>query len=219
MGVTTPARINVGLARYTLTSFGDRIYARIGQPPPTAPPMTRMGIRPDRPTSPSFVVAVDRSAQGKLLWKREASEIALPKRRPEGGVGSRNAVFEGSPVADARNVYVALTDRIEMTATYVACLDAETGSTRWVRYICEANSNIDPFLRRRPRDRATELLTLDGPTGYVPDQPRRRGVARRRDRERPLAGHLPLAGPERRRLEESRVPRPQPRLSSTTVAW
>ncbi len=115
--------------------------------------------------APSAIVAIDRTAQGKLLWKREATEIALPRRQAGGGVGSRNAVFEGSPVADARNVYVALTDRIEMTATYVACLDAETGATRWVRYICEANSNIDPFLGGG-FEVSHRLLTLDGPTVY-----------------------------------------------------
>ncbi len=36
-------------------------------------------------------------------------------------------MFEGAPVADARSVYVGLTDRVEMTASYVVCLDAETG--------------------------------------------------------------------------------------------
>ncbi len=164
IGATTSARVNVGLARHTLTSFGDRIYARLGQPPPTTPPMTRMGIGPTF-TSPSFIIALDRSAQGKLLWRREAMEIALPKRQANGGVGSRNAIFEGAPVADAHNVYVAITDRIEMTATYVACLDAETGSTRWVRYICEANANIDPFLGGGP-EISHRLLTLDGPALY-----------------------------------------------------
>ena len=92
------------------------------------PTMNRMGMGMGMVSS-SFIVALDRSAQGKLLWRREASEIALPRRQAGGGVGSKNAVFEGSPVADAHSVYVAITDRIEMTATYVVCLDPETSNT------------------------------------------------------------------------------------------
>ncbi len=74
-------------------------------------------------------------------------------------------MFEGSPVADARNVYVAMTDRIEMTATYVVCLDADSGATRWVRYICEANANVDPIFGGG-LEISHRLLTLDGPTLY-----------------------------------------------------
>ncbi len=111
----------------------------------------------------SYIVAVDR-AQGKVLWKREASDVPLPKRQAGGGVPSRNAVFEGSPVADARNVYVAITDRIEMTATYIACLDPETGSTRWIRYICEANANVD--FNSFGFEISHRLVTLDGPNLY-----------------------------------------------------
>jgi cellulose synthase operon protein C len=163
MGGASAQKPSAGLARYTLTAFGDRIFARIGQPPSSSPPMNRMGMGMS-PPGPSYIVAVERT-QGKLLWKREASDIPLPKRQVGGGIGSKNAVFEGSPVADARNVYVAITDRIEMTATYVVCLDAETGATRWARYICEANSNVDP-LSSAGFEISHRLVTLDGPTLY-----------------------------------------------------
>lgn len=165
MGSPTPTRPSSGLARYTLTSFGDRIYARIG-PPPSTMPMNRGGFGPSF-TGTSAIVALDRSAQGKLLWRKEATEIVLPKRQPGGGAGSRNAVFEGSPVADAQNVYVGITDRIEMTAAYVACLDARNGATRWIRYICEANANanFDAF-GSAGFEISHRLLTLDGPSLY-----------------------------------------------------
>ena len=115
--------------------------------------MNRMGIGPGA-ASTSFVVAVSRSAAGaRCSGSARRRRSPCPSGRPR--AGSRNAVFEGSPVADARNVYVAITDRIEMTATYVACLDAETGATRWVRYICEANANVDPFLGGGARRSAT----------------------------------------------------------------
>ncbi len=164
VGLSSPPRPNPGLGRYTLTAFGDRIFARVG-PPPSTSPQRAMGMGGISPPSPSFIVAVDRSTQGKLLWKREASEIPLPKRQLGAGVGSKNAVFEGTPVADAQNVYVAITDRIEMTASYIACLDAESGSTRWVRYICEANANIAPF-SSVSFEISHRLVTLDGPTLY-----------------------------------------------------
>ena len=164
MGAPMPPRGTTGLARYTLTAFGDRVFARIGQPPTSMPTMNRMGMGLGVVSS-SYIVAVDRTAQGKLLWNRKASDILLPRRQAGGGVISMNAVFEGSPVADAENVYVALTDRIEMTATYVACLDAASGATRWVRYVCEANANVDPMIGGG-FEISHRLITLDGPTLY-----------------------------------------------------
>jgi len=152
-----------GLARHTLTSFGNKIYARLG-PPPSPPPIGRINMGKTF-TNPSFVIALKRTEHDPvLLWKREAGEIRLDKRQAGGGATSRNAVFEGSPVADAHNVYIALTDRIEMTATYVVCLDAETGSTRWGRFICEGNANVNPFGGNPEINH--RLLTLDGPSIY-----------------------------------------------------
>ncbi|HEY2155266.1 MAG TPA: PQQ-binding-like beta-propeller repeat protein, partial [Isosphaeraceae bacterium] len=77
----------------------------------------------------------------------------------------RSASFEGTPVADARGVYVVLTDRSEMTSTYVACLDSETGNPRWVRYICEANTTAN-FQGSSSPEINHRLLALDGPTIY-----------------------------------------------------
>ena len=112
--------------------------------------------------APNYIVAIDRSSEGKFLWERPASDIALPKR-PGNGF-SPSAAFEGTPVADAKNVYVGLTDRAEMTACYVVCLDAETGDPRWIRYVCEANANAEPYSPNF--EIAHRLLTLDGPTLY-----------------------------------------------------
>ena len=166
VGPAAATRSAGGLARFTLTAQGSRVYARIGPPPTTTMTMNRMGMGMGFGGAPSSsIVALDRSSpdSGKLLWKREALEISLPKRNAAGG--SRNAVFEGTPIADDRNVYVAMTDRIEMTATYVACLDAETGATKWVRYVCEANANADQFTGGG-LEISHRLLSLDGPTLY-----------------------------------------------------
>ena len=150
-----------GLPRYTLTAVGNRVYARMGPPAGASVFPRRMGI-PAPSRTPSYIVAVDRESDGKLLWTREATDVALPKRPGDGT--SASAVFEGAPVADAHSVYVGLTDRVEMTATYVVCLDANTGATRWIRYVCEANANNDPL--SPTFEIAHRLLTLAGSTLY-----------------------------------------------------
>jgi outer membrane protein assembly factor BamB/tetratricopeptide (TPR) repeat protein len=159
------------LARYTLTAFGDRIYARLG-PPPAVNFIGNgrngfqggFGRAEFGGTSASYVVALDRATEGKVLWKRAASEIALPKR--QGDASNRATSFEGTPVADGRNVYIALTERAQMTATYVACLDADSGVTRWIRYVCEANTSTAGMTGNAANEISHRLLTLDGPTVY-----------------------------------------------------
>ncbi len=162
--VSEATRTTLSLARYTLTAVGDRVYARMG-PPPSAATTGGMGRFQGgmgmAGASPSYVIALDRAAEGKLLWKKSATEVVLPR----GKAGGRPSAFEGTPVADARGVYVVLTERSEMTSTYVACLDAETGATRWVRYICEANTSANLFSSTSPEINH-RLLTLDGPTLY-----------------------------------------------------
>ena len=157
----TAGQMISGLPRYTLTAVGNRVYARMGPPAGTSVYPRRMGI-PSPSRSPSLIVAVDRASDGKLLWNCDATKIALPKRPGDGK--SLSAVFEGTPVADEHSVYVGLTDRVEMTATYVVCLDAATGATRWIRYICEANANNDPL--SPTFEIAHRLLTLAGSTLY-----------------------------------------------------
>ena len=83
----------------------------------------------------SSIIALDWNTQGKLLWERKSTSIALPNRPADRNGNNRTVSFEGTPVADARNVYVAVTDRREQTATYIACFDADTGASRWIRYL------------------------------------------------------------------------------------
>ena len=159
-----------GVPRYTLTAFGDRIYARLG---PTNWLSGMGGMRPMGGEAQSYILAVERSTEGKQVWKKRAVDVPLPKRQAD--AASRSTGFEGTPVADARSVYVAMTDRREQTATYVACLDAETGAPRWVRYLGAASSDADnmmgmggfgPMTVAPPSDFGHRLLSLDGPTVY-----------------------------------------------------
>jgi outer membrane protein assembly factor BamB/tetratricopeptide (TPR) repeat protein len=159
-------RGNPGIPRYTLTAVGTRIYARMGSLAPSYFGMGRQGG-----TSSSYILALDWSAQGKMLWMQKAAELSLPNR-PADRV-SRTVNFEGTPVADSRNVFVAVTDRRELTATYIVCFDAETGARRWVRYLGAASSDVDNFMPMGmglggpvPGDFGHRLLTLDGPYLY-----------------------------------------------------
>ena len=220
-GSTTPRtrcpqanRGNTGIPRYTLTAVGHRIYARMG----AATPSGYMGMNRSGTLGSSSIIALDWSAQGKLLWQRKASDLVLPNRPAD---RNRSINFEGTPVADNQNVYVAVTDRREQTATYVACFDAETGNRRWVRYLGAASSEIDNFMAmghglRCPASRATTatgLLSLDGPflyyqtnLGAVVALEAETGVG-------PLGRHLSPAGLGPRRAGER--PRPESRRSCT----
>ena len=136
--VPVASKSTVGVPRFTLTAQGDRVFARMGLT--TFPYPSRMGGGMVG-GSQSYLVAVDRATEGKKLWKKPASEV-VPSAKP-GDNANRNLGFEGTPVADPRSVYVAMTDRREQTSTYVAALDAETGATRWVRYLGAASSDAE----------------------------------------------------------------------------
>lgn len=140
--------------RYTLTAHGDRIYARLES---AGSPQGSGGV----------IVALEnsREVEGKLKWVVAAGEIELPRRRG-GAVGEPiTPAFEGSPVADGRHVYVALTAAATETWVYVACLDAATGEPAWVKYLGNASSGFDMMrnqqLGAEPGDR---LLSLEGQT-------------------------------------------------------
>jgi outer membrane protein assembly factor BamB/tetratricopeptide (TPR) repeat protein len=165
-------RIVGSIPRYTLTAVGHRIFVRTGV---TSPPYFP-GVGPLPSRGASSIVALDWNTQGKLLWEQKSSAVVLPNRPPDRS-SNRTVSFEGTPVADARNVYVALTDRREQTATYIACLDADTGTSRWVRYLGTASSTdgdnfigfggmAGPFSGGGSGDYNHRLLSLNGPTLY-----------------------------------------------------
>jgi outer membrane protein assembly factor BamB len=161
-------RFSLGVPRFTLSAFGDRIYARMGPTGTPPPAFGRGGGAPQQ----SAIVAVDRSSDGKLLWKRSSTEITMPRRPAD--ANNRPMGFEGTPVADARCVYAAMTDRRELTSSYVVALDAETGAQRWIRYLGAASSDAENMMMggmgmgfpTMPTDLGHRLLSLDGPTVY-----------------------------------------------------
>ena len=172
--VPQATRNAAAIPRYTLTAVGSRIYARMGFVSTTtyAGRGARFGPMTIGEIGSSSIVALDWNTQGKLLWEQKSANFELPDR-PAGA--TRTVNFEGTPVADLRNVYVAVTDRREQTATYVACLDAETGTRRWIRYLGTATPEFDhaggfgmgmTWNINTPGDYHHRLLSLDGPTLY-----------------------------------------------------
>ena len=172
MGVHMPVarRPNTAVPRYTLTAVGHRIYARLG----TMITQFFPGMNGMSGNGASSIVALDWDTQGKLLWEQKSTSVVLPDRLPDKN-NTRTISFEGTPVADLENVYVAVTDRREQTALYIACFDAATGASRWVRYLGTAPPEVVnmfgggmpmPFGLTSPNDFNHRLLTLDGPTLY-----------------------------------------------------
>jgi outer membrane protein assembly factor BamB len=162
-------KFNSGIPRYTLSAVGNRIYARMG----AATPSLYLNMNRQGASLSSSLVALDWGAQGKLLWVQRASDLVLPNRPAD---RKPSVSFEGTPVADDRNVFIAVTDRREQTATYVACFEADTGALRWVRYLGAAASEADNFLGGMGMgmgfggvvagDYGHRLLSLDGPSLY-----------------------------------------------------
>ena len=160
------------IPRHTLTAVGHRIYARMGATTASPGFMTQMGGMP--PRGSSSIIALDWNTQGKLLWEVKSTAINLPNRPPDRNGINRTVIFEGTPVADGRNVYVAVTDRRERTETYIACLDAETGAGRWIRYIGSASPDGGGMMGMQMQfggmpassDFNHRLLSLEGPALY-----------------------------------------------------
>lgn len=159
------ARGNVRSARHSLTAAGDRIFARLG-------PTGSSGGQGN-----SEVVALDLARQGAFLWKVKASEVEVPNRARE--ARNRAAIgFEAAPAADARSVYVALSETGPQISTWVACLSAETGQVRWIQFVCSAPPvvaengggfggmmmNMAPITP--PPDAGQRMLTIDGGSVY-----------------------------------------------------
>ena len=109
----------LGVPRYTLTAADGKLYARMG------PAITN---RPQEATDVfhgACLVCLDLEAQGRLLWKTA----------PEEGWA-----FEGTPLAARGNVYVAMRRGDIRPQVHVACFDAQTGSLRWRRFVCAAET-------------------------------------------------------------------------------
>ena len=88
-----------GIPRYTLTAFGNRIYARLGSQ--SAAYFSGTGSRGVELDRRSRLEHAGKTARGN----RARATLALPNRPPDRN-NNRTISFEGTPVADGGSVYV-----------------------------------------------------------------------------------------------------------------
>ena len=116
-GVLEPG--GIGTARHTMTIADHRLYARMGSG------VTTLSQQPGRARAVNYLVCLDLQSQGRLLWKAV----------PEDGWA-----YEGAPLVCNDDVYVTMRRSDIRPQAYVACLDARTGTRRWLRFICAAET-------------------------------------------------------------------------------
>ncbi len=111
----------LGLARFSSTIRGDRLYARMGLPATIAPTLTGSGEAPE-----NFLVCLDISDQGRLLWK-----VSPP---------GRDWAFEGPPLVHEDTVYTLLRRSDVPSQVHLVAYSADRGESRWQRFLCAADS-------------------------------------------------------------------------------
>jgi outer membrane protein assembly factor BamB len=134
--------ITLGRPQFTMTACERKLYARMGNPWTDQPNRGRMS------SEDSYLVGIDLAGEGRLLWK------TLPE--------SEDWSFEGSPLSDGRNVYVALRRTDIRPQAHVACYDARTGKQKWRRFLCSAETPARGYFAEMTH----QLLTLDHGTLY-----------------------------------------------------
>ncbi len=122
------SRRRLGVPRFTLTAFGQTLFARVGSQ------LTGWPADESGPHENGYLVALDLTAQGRQL-----PEFHNPLDHPR-FARDRNWVFEGSPLTDGANLFVAMRRNDVRPQAHVACFDARTGALRWRRFVCSAET-------------------------------------------------------------------------------
>jgi len=133
----------LGIAQCTMTAHHGKLYARMGTAVTSRPQEEEQDFRP------GYLVGIDLATEGGVIW--------WPPLTPEPGWA-----FEGSPVADEANIYVAMRRSDVRPQAHVACFDARTGRRRWRTLICSAETPAGGIFYETTHN----LLTLEGETIY-----------------------------------------------------
>lgn len=134
---------NLGVPRFTMTVFDGRLYARMGSA------VTSRPREPELARGVGYLVCLDLAAEGRMVWKIEPPE--------------RDLAFEGSPVTDGAEVYVAMRRSDIQPQIHVACFEASSGQLRWRQSVCAAETPARGMLYETTHN----LLTLHRDTIYV----------------------------------------------------
>lgn len=113
----------LGVPRFTMTADRGRLYARMGSQV-TSRPLEAFDGR-----SGGYLVCLDLEAEGRQLWK-----IGLD--RPE----DEKWAFEGSPLVNGSDLYVAMRKSDVRPQAHVACFDTESRRLRWRTLVCAAET-------------------------------------------------------------------------------
>jgi outer membrane protein assembly factor BamB len=141
-GQTSVGGLAAGWPRYTLSAANGVLYARIGSDATSR-------LQPERTRTDERLVGIDLTREGLLTFQV----------KPDDGAWS----FDGVPVSDGPNVYVAMRHSDANPGAYVACYDAATGRRLWRTFLGAADT---PAAGRG--DEATHnLLTLVGDRIYA----------------------------------------------------
>jgi tetratricopeptide (TPR) repeat protein len=124
----TPAMIGrtngrLGVPRFTMTAHRGKLYARMG-PQVTTRPLEMLDGR-----ASGYLVCLDLEAEGRLVWK-----LSLDK------VDDEKWSFEGSPVVQGPDLYVAMRKSDVRPQAHVACFDVETKRMRWRTMVSAAET-------------------------------------------------------------------------------
>jgi hypothetical protein len=112
----------IGVPRFTMTISDNKLFARMG---------SQVTSRPlEYESRTGYLLCLDLSAQGRAVWKPDGRLLADDERW----------AFEGSPVVDGQNLYVAMRKSDVRPQAHVACFDVETGRRRWRTMICAAET-------------------------------------------------------------------------------
>jgi outer membrane protein assembly factor BamB len=128
-GASTATRFSVGLGvqRFTMTVHDNRLFARMGSQV-TSRPLEQIDGR-----SGGYLVCLDLAAQGRIVW-------TIPDATKRNQPDDEKWAFEGAPLVDGSDVYVAMRKSDVRPQAHVACYDVETGQRRWRTMVCAAET-------------------------------------------------------------------------------
>jgi len=134
-------RETLGTARFTLTAHEGRLFAHMGVALTGRPPEAPHTVGHD------YLLCLDLAEEGKQLWRL----------RPDEGWA-----FEGAPLCDGANVFVAMRRNGVRPEAHVACFDVQSRQMRWRQFVCGAETPARGMLFECTHN----LLTLHRGTLY-----------------------------------------------------
>ncbi len=117
----------LGVPRFTMTVHDNKLFARMGSQVTSRPLESLDGH------AGGYLVCLDLAAQGRMVW-------TIPSANKKLAGDDEKWAFEGSPLVEGSDVYVAMRKSDVRPQVHVACYDVETGQRRWRTMICAAET-------------------------------------------------------------------------------